>query len=198
VRLNNKALGALLKNSHLRVSNQFGGELKATHAAVKDNASVSSADALVERLNNSTIHATYDVGVSFQARFSGAGLLSLNQLLRLDHRTGELKRYRHACHAAAERAMMLATSHVLSIRTPLPKGLAVTLERSGVKPFDNDSLVASFKFIIDGFKCAGLISEDDPSHITSFPTLKQNFGAGIQPSIGIIFSVGPVIRNSFK
>lgn len=121
MRLNNKALGALLKNTHLRVSGQFGGELKSTHAAVKDKASESFADALVERLNSSTIHASYDVGVSFQAHFSGAGLLSMNQLLRLDHRTGEMKRYRHACHAAAERAMMLATSQVLSILHLYPK-----------------------------------------------------------------------------
>lgn len=189
MRLNNKALGALLKNTHLRVSGQFGGELKSTHAAVKDKASESFADALVERLNSSTIHASYDVGVSFQAHFSGAGLLSMNQLLRLDHRTGDeavpscLSCSRRTCHDARHKPSVKHS-------TPLPKGLAVTLERSGVKPFDNDSLVASFKFIIDGFKCAGLISEDDPSHITSFPTLRQTFGAGIQPSIGIIFSVG--------
>jgi len=188
VRLVQKDLRLLLKNKHLSVQSEFGG---AVGGAQVRNAFGRSADSdvgcVIESIETSQVEVEYLHGHLFSSTFHGASLLSLNKLLRLDHRTGELKRYRAACHNAAERAVRLVEQRYKCKRMPMPEGLAVSLYRSGVKPFDNDALVASNKFLIDGFRCAGLIKEDDPSHIASFDKLVQRCGVGEPLSIGIAF-----------
>ena len=193
MRIDQKALTSLLKNQNLRVHGDFGGatitRLKMQGMRLPESPESPESDVwrVIQSIETSRIETQYIPGIMFEATFRGAHLLSLNKLLRLDHRTGNLKRYRAACHAAAERSVVLATGQSIKLREPLPKGLAVSLFRYGAKPFDNDALVASYKFIIDGFRCAGLIVEDDPSHIASFDRLIQRCGHDEAPSIGISF-----------
>lgn len=141
----------------------------------------------IESICSSQIEVEYVPGRLFTAIFQGASLLSFNAMLNFDPRTGELRRYRAACHHAAERAVGLVERQFGCERTALPGRLSVSLYRSGVESFDNDEMPAACKFLIDGFKTAGLLQEGDSSHIMSFDTLMQRCGAGEPASICITF-----------
>lgn len=142
---------------------------------------------VIESISSSQIEVEYVPGRLFMAIFHGVSLLSFNAMLNFDPRTGELRRYRAACHRAAERAVSLAEQRFDCGRTALPGRLSVSLYRSGVEPLDNDELPASCKLLIDGFKATGLLQENDPSHIISFDTLMQRCGLDEAASIGITF-----------
>lgn len=189
MRLNEKELRTILKNKSLAVRGQFGGALTPKLLPSSEN-EPNIVERSVASLNTCRIETRHIDGEMFEATFHGASLLSLNTLLRLDHRTGDLKRYRAACHNAAERAVLLAVCKSRPNRRTLPKNLAVSLFRSGVKPFDNDALVAAYKFLIDGFRCAGLIEDDNPTCISSFDRLVQTCGASVPPLTGINFHLG--------
>jgi len=57
--------------------------------------------------------------------------------------------------------------------------------RRGKKYLDNDGLYAAFKFLIDGFRHAGLIANDDPTIIREMGHA-QEIG---DPVIGIRFEL---------
>lgn len=91
----------------------------------------------------------------------GAQLLTLNELLRIDHR--KLTSYRHACHSVVREATWQLAKRTYGLK--FEGQVKVTLHRLAPKLIDPDGLHASFKFMIDGFRLAGVLSDDDPLSI---------------------------------
>lgn len=100
-------------------------------------------------------------GVQVDICWAGARLLTLNEILRIDHRV--LHAYRLACHGAVRDAVMLLAKRSHGLRFDGPVEMVV--RRTGRRLVDTDGLYASFKFIIDGFRLAGVIRDDDPLNI---------------------------------
>lgn len=120
-------------------------------------------------------------GEQLSVTWAGMSLLSLNELLRADHRTSGMNKYRKACHelVASSAELLSGASGVRMFDGPV----RLRIRRTGQKLIDTDGLYASFKFLIDGFRAAGFIPDDDPTTITAMTHL-QMVGA---PSIGIDF-----------
>ena len=113
-------------------------------------------------------------------QWDGMRLLSLNSMLRIDHRM--LHAYRHACHDVVRVAVLdlARKNYGLLFNSPVE----LQIRRTGKKLLDTDGLYASFKFIIDGFRLAGVIKDDDPLHIVRMTHLQQKG----PPSIGVTIS----------
>ncbi|PZP58338.1 MAG: hypothetical protein DI596_07835 [Azospira oryzae] len=122
------------------------------------------------------ISGAYDSARGFRARFDGAKLLTLNELLRLNPMARH--RYRSAWHRAAHDAALY-----IAPRARLHGPLAVSILRRGARLVDNDGLAAALKFAIDGFRCCGLIEDDDPSVVAEI-RLSQERGA---PAVEVAF-----------
>lgn len=135
----------------------------------------------IEDIINSVLtalpHGEIIAGERVTIHWTGMRLLTLNQMLRTDHR--KLHGYRCACHDAVRSAVLglAKRSHGLMFRQPV----RVTIERTGVRLMDTDGLYASFKFIIDGFRAAKVIRDDDPMTITHM-NHRQSIG---KPEVGI-------------
>lgn len=123
------------------------------------------------------ISGSYDPSAGFRASFDGAKLLTLNELLRLNHMARH--RYRSAWHRAVYDAVIL-----IAPRARLSGPLSVSITRRGVRLVDNDGLAAALKFAIDGFRRCGLIADDDPSVISEI-RLFQEKG---RPSVEVCFA----------
>lgn len=133
-------------------------------------------DRVIRSINESVIHGEYSDGTNLKFVWQGMQLLSLNELLRLDHR--KIHAYRHACH----RAVVYALSNFGCAQpTMMPGAVHVTLYRTGKKLVDADGLYASFKFLIDGFRMARIIIDDNPN-IVSRLEHEQKKGS---PEIGV-------------
>lgn len=177
-------------NQILTASPSHGGDDFAaaeSEVLLNESAAEVDVDRIIASINSSQVEVEYIPGRCFTAIFHGAELLSFNKLLNLDHRTGELHRYRAACLKAAERAVYTAEQLFECRRPELSERISVSLYRAGVKAFDNDELIAAYKLLIDGFREVGLLKENDPSHISSFDCLLQRCGVNEAVSIGITF-----------
>lgn len=131
---------------------------------------------VIRSVLQSRISGAYEPARGFRARFDGAKLLTLNELLRLNPMARH--RYRGAWHRAAHDAVLL-----IAPRARLAGPLAVSILRRGARLVDNDGLAAALKFAIDGFRCCGLIEDDDPSVVAEI-RLSQERGA---PAVEVAF-----------
>lgn len=116
-------------------------------------------------------------GVQVDIEWTGMRLLTLNEMLRIDHRV--LHAYRHACHAAVRDGVVSLARKTYGLRFVGP--VVMEVRRTGRRLVDTDGLYASFKFVIDGFRLAGVIRDDDPLHIVQLGH-RQSIG---DPAIGI-------------
>lgn len=185
MRFDQNTYNQILKANQSHVGDDF--DAAESDVLLSESATEVDVDSVIESINTSQVEVEYIPGRCFTAIFHGAELLSFGKLLRLDHRTGELKRYRAACIRAAERAVYAAEQLFECHRPELSERLSVSLYRGAPTPFDNDELIASYKLLIDGFREVGLLKENDPSHISSFDSLLQRCGVNESVSIGITF-----------
>lgn len=111
----------------------------------------------------------------------GMKLLTLNELLRIDHRL--LTQYRRACHTAVREGVWQIAHRANGLRFDAP--VRVHLHRRGLRLVDADGLYAAFKFLIDGFRLAGVIRDDDPTNIVEL-THSQEKG---EPEIGVTITL---------
>lgn len=116
-------------------------------------------------------------GVYVEVAWQGMSLLTLNELLRIDHR--QLHAYRRACHECVQDAMWSLSGQSFGLRFQGP--VTMKLLRTGKRLVDADGLYPAFKFLIDGFRYAGVIADDDPLHIVQM-THDQSVG---DPEIGL-------------
>lgn len=145
-----------------RGASTLGVSSAVAHASSK---ALSASDKAIESLRQSRLLTKWEPDTRFVAAFDGARLLSLNELLRLDLRV--INRYRKLWHERAYQALLMSGS------TFIDGAVRLTLFRQGKRLVDNDGLAASFKFAIDGFKEAGLISDDNPMVVQNIPLMQR-------------------------
>lgn len=116
-------------------------------------------------------------GEKINIHWEGMQLLSLNEMLRQDHRG--LHGYIKACHEAVRFAIWELSGAVHAPMFEDPVHLVLT--RSGRNLVDIDGMYSSFKFIIDGFRYCRVLNDDDPLHVHGISHI-QTKGS---PSIGI-------------
>lgn len=165
---------------------------KVNPAALPPPAGDSSPSPLrIKRVISSITTATSDCeilpGELVRIHWPGMTLLTLNEMLRIDHRN--LHAYRKACHDAVRNAVLLTARRTHGLR--FDGEVEAFLYRRGRRLVDTDGLLASFKFLIDGFRLANIIRDDDPLNIVGM-TWQQEVGA---PIIGIAFKTANPQRN---
>lgn len=141
---------------------------KVNPAALPSSASVSASSPLrikrvISSITASTPNCEVLPGELVRIHWPGMTLLTLNEMLRVDHRN--LHAYRKACHDAVRNAILMTARRVHGLR--FDGQVQVTLYRRGTRLVDTDGLYASFKFLIDGFRLANIIRDDDPLNIVS-------------------------------
>lgn len=136
---------------------------------------------VIESICHASPNGSFEPGRRAEIYWPGMQLLSLNEILRIDHR--QLHAYRGVCHEAVKNAawLLAGRSHGLKFETPVQ----LTVIRTGVRLVDIDGLYASFKFIIDGFRYCGVLADDNPSHVARMlheqSTGKPMIGIRIEP-----------------
>ena len=150
---------------------------KINPAALPSSANVNASSPLrIKRVVSSITASTPECeilpGVLVRIHWPGMTLLTLNEMLRVDHRN--LHAYRKACHDAVRNAILLTARRVHGLK--FDGQVKITLYRRGTRLVDTDGLYASFKFLIDGFRLVNIIRDDDPLTIVSLEH-KQEKGA---------------------
>lgn len=171
--------GMLARSPHVKVNDAFGGSVPGKR---RDGKGAKRPVDASESVDRSVISGSMLAGKCFSAYWDGAHLLSLNELLRFDHRTGALKRYRSTCHEAASRAVyQVSEGRPFTFR----EKVNIVLYRRAHQYLDADAVAAAFKFIIDGFRKAKLIPNDNPRYLGRIEIV-QELG---DPMIGCRFSL---------
>lgn len=115
---------------------------------------------ITESITNSVIQVKETKGKVYIS-FIGARILSLNEILAiLQYRKHIIFPYKKLWHSKVNDALF-----ILQSKQKFSK-CKITLFRQATKKIDNDSLPASFKYIIDALK-NNIISEDDPETVLS-------------------------------
>lgn len=136
-----------------------------------------SVEPIIDSIKNSIIKS-YQIDNKYILIFDGARILTLNEILSiLQYRKYTLFSYKKIWHKKINEAILL-----LGKTTKINKS-NIILFRQGKKKIDNDSLPASFKFLIDGLK-GSIIPEDDPESVIAIKTIQKTSSA--QMIIGLI------------
>jgi hypothetical protein len=149
--------------------------------AIDKQASKSRVQSVIDSINGSIPDGQIVAGERLELMWPGMKLLTLNELLRIDHRL--LTSYRHACHEAVKNAAWELAGRTHSLKFTQP--VVANIFRSGKRMVDTDGLYASFKFLIDGLRRAGIIRDDDPLNIVAM-SHTQVTG---DPAIGLTLTV---------
>lgn len=139
--------------------------------------------AVIENINNSDVSSSITNGRRFFAEFSGASLLSLNELTRTESRL--LSNYKKAWAERTKLAVELAGG---INKLPLVGSVEIHLWRSGGKIVDNEGLPAAFKYLIDGLRMAGVFDHNSMVSATSMHMHQRLGGPAI--AIEVIASEG--------
>lgn len=122
-----------------------------------------------ESLRMAKVSGEQVAGKYIEFTFDGARLLSLNDLYALSHfqRVG----YRKAWHEVMHNAVLEITGGPVHLHQF--KKFHIQAHRSSVQYCDLDALSSYFKYAIDGLRYAGVIIDDNPSHMVSIASTQE-------------------------
>ena len=126
-----------------------------------------------ESVRTASVTGNFLLDESIEFQFSGARMLSTNDLYALSHfgRVG----YRKAWHDAIEMAVLQVLGSPRGTATgwrPMSR-FRITAHRQSTRLCDVEALPNHFKYAIDGLRYAGIIEDDDPSRFISIASTQS-------------------------
>lgn len=107
-------------------------------------------------------------------------LVSLNEIFAtFQLRDYEVFRYKKNCHKLIDRIFRNYNG------IKFEGNIKLTYFRSASRYFDNDALIASFKYFLDGIVENGIISDDNPNYVTDIKPIQQIVKGQRKSIIGI-------------
>lgn len=150
-----------------------------------------------ESVRNAVVTGSFYPSRSLELVFSGARMLSINDLFALTH--FQRVKYRKAWHEAIEHAVLQvvgAKAGQLRAWNPMTR-FRLHAERHALDLCDTDNLHHYFKYPIDGLRYAGIILDDKPHYFISMSAAQHKGPYAMKIRVDAVTSDEPQYCSAF-